>query len=225
METTNQNQKFEDRTPYSVMGKVNYNDEKETLLEFEIFNTQPTEEMPYIIEDYPYGYLRTQMRVYVESVKNKGDRIVRQTLNPKTNKWNAPKKSTYDEVSLLGISKQTGYVNEVFGFSHWSDKEKHETKKKFLDENPQIKLNEHQLNEIKKLNVIYHIRDHMSTPEFKAVEYRHKITGEIATEIPLFEMNDYEEVGKEEREQREKENDKNLAILNYHYSKKEGLIE
>ena len=55
----------------------------------------------YVIEDYPYGRLRTQMRVWVESVPKKGDRVWRQTLNPKTNKWNNPKKSTFNPILVL----------------------------------------------------------------------------------------------------------------------------
>jgi len=55
----------------------------------------------YVIEDYPYGRLRTQMRVWVESVPKKGDRVWRQTLNPKTQKWNKPKKSTFSPILFL----------------------------------------------------------------------------------------------------------------------------
>ena len=41
-------------------------------------------ETAYIIEDYPFGFrLRCKMRVWIESDKKKGMRVVRQTTNPK----------------------------------------------------------------------------------------------------------------------------------------------
>lgn len=48
----------------------------------------------YVVDDYPYGSLRTQIRFWLEK-STKGFRFVAQTLNPKTGKWNAPKPSTY----------------------------------------------------------------------------------------------------------------------------------
>jgi len=65
-----------------------------------------TQETAYIIEDYPYGRLRTKMRIWVEHSAKHGDRVVRQTLNPKTGKWNKPKKSTYSPIILLVKEKQ-----------------------------------------------------------------------------------------------------------------------
>ncbi len=57
--------------------------------------TQPTETNPHEIEDYPYWFsLRTSLFMWLETNK-RGTRIVRQTLNPKTNKLNKPKKSVY----------------------------------------------------------------------------------------------------------------------------------
>lgn len=56
-----------------------------------------SESSAYLIEDYPYGSLRTQMRVWLEDGGKKGWRHVTQTLNPKTQRWNKPKKSTYSE--------------------------------------------------------------------------------------------------------------------------------
>jgi hypothetical protein len=58
------------------------------------------ENSAYVVDDYPYGFkLRTQIRYWLESTKGKGARFVSQTMNPKTGRWNAPKKSTY---SMLG---------------------------------------------------------------------------------------------------------------------------
>jgi hypothetical protein len=55
------------------------------------------EKSAYIIESYPYGSLRTQMRVWLEDGGAKGWRHVTQTLNPKSGRWNNPKKSTYSQ--------------------------------------------------------------------------------------------------------------------------------
>ncbi len=64
-------------------------------------------ETAYIKEDYPYGRnIRTKMRMWVETKAKIGQRIVTQTLNPRTNRWNAPKPSTYSPVVLLVKEKQ-----------------------------------------------------------------------------------------------------------------------
>lgn len=48
----------------------------------------------YTIADYPYGRERTLMRVWYEHNK-RGTRVMRQTLNPKTGRWNKPHASSY----------------------------------------------------------------------------------------------------------------------------------
>lgn len=54
------------------------------------------------VDNYPYGYtLKTTAFYSVEFVKGKGFRTVFQTINPKTGKLNAPKKSTYSPVRIL----------------------------------------------------------------------------------------------------------------------------
>ena len=52
-----------------------------------------------VVEDYPYGFkLRTTLYHSIEFFPKKGYRIVTQTVNPKTGRVNAPKKSTYDNL-------------------------------------------------------------------------------------------------------------------------------
>jgi hypothetical protein len=54
----------------------------------------------YQVDDYPYSFkLRCKIRYWLEFNGSKGFRFVSQTENPKTMRWNAPKKSTYN---LLG---------------------------------------------------------------------------------------------------------------------------
>jgi hypothetical protein len=50
----------------------------------------------FVVDDYPYGFnKRCKIRYWLESTPKKGFRFVSQTENPKTMRWNAPKKSTY----------------------------------------------------------------------------------------------------------------------------------
>ena len=45
------------------------------------------------VSNYPWGFrLKTKRRTWIETDKNKGDRVCFCTLNPKTNKWCAVKK-------------------------------------------------------------------------------------------------------------------------------------
>lgn len=62
-------------------------------------------ETAHLTQDYPYGRkLRCQRKEWIETTK-RGDRFVYCTLNPKTGRWNKPKKSTYGLVEVL-------YLNE-----------------------------------------------------------------------------------------------------------------
>ena len=52
--------------------------------------------------NYPWGFrLKTKRRTWIETNKNQGDRVCYSTLNPKTDKWCAVKKSTYGAVYVL----------------------------------------------------------------------------------------------------------------------------
>lgn len=69
-----------------------------------------SEENALIVDNYPYGFrLRTKIRYWIESNKN-GDRFVSQTLNPKTNKWNKPKKSIYYAVAVM-TQEENGHIS------------------------------------------------------------------------------------------------------------------
>lgn len=62
------------------------------------------------VDNYPYGYLKTQATFSLEWKKGKGFRTVFQTVNPKNGRINAPKKSTYSEV-LLMVEKDNGHIS------------------------------------------------------------------------------------------------------------------
>ena len=73
----------------------------------QVLNGHTSEESSYTVCDYPYGFkLRCQIRYWLEYSPKKGYRFVSQTENPKTGRWNAPKKSTYS--SLAGQMYRDG---------------------------------------------------------------------------------------------------------------------
>ena len=78
-----------------------------------LFN-HTSEETAYLIKDYPYGRLRCQRKVWIETDPKgkKGDRFVSRTQNPKTGLWNKPKKSTYYNIGVL--------FKDTKGHIHWS---------------------------------------------------------------------------------------------------------
>jgi hypothetical protein len=58
------------------------------------------------VSNYPWGFrLKTKRRTWIETNKNQGDRVCYSTLNPKTQKWCAVKKSTYNAVDVLFIDE------------------------------------------------------------------------------------------------------------------------
>ena len=73
------------------------------------------------ITDYPYGRLRTTMKVWIEHT-TKGSRLVMQSLNPKTNKWNKEHKSTYNDIEFLTIEDNGHYGTISLNFNDGESK-------------------------------------------------------------------------------------------------------
>ncbi len=71
---------------------------------------------PTTVTDYPYGSLKCSMTFSVEYVKGKGYRQVMQSVNPKTDRVNKPKKSTYTDFLYMYKDAETGHVK----FAGWS---------------------------------------------------------------------------------------------------------
>lgn len=70
-----------------------------------------SEATAYVVDDYPYGFReRTQIRYWLEQKPKKGWRFVSQTLNPKTNRWNKPKASTYADWGAAMYLDDKGHV-------------------------------------------------------------------------------------------------------------------
>lgn len=51
-----------------------------------------------VVENYPYGGLRTKMRFSIDFHSKRGFRSVKQSLNPKTGIWNKPHYGTYSDL-------------------------------------------------------------------------------------------------------------------------------
>ena len=181
-----------------------------------ILEKQPIQEDPYIVENYPYGYtLRTTIRYWVETT-NRGQRFVRQTLNPKTGAWNKPKKSTYSQILLVGLDEKNHITYTSISMYSLEEAKKYKSKyEKYFNDYQKQEM----INIIKMSEVYDKVEITIRTQKFK-----HKITGEITENVPIFDMNSYTEVddnGNElDREKIDKEQDeinKNInrtAVMN-----------
>lgn len=66
-------------------------------------------ETAYVIADYPSGFkARCTKRVWLERAAKRGYRFCSQTTN-KSGGWNAPKKSTYTMLAVMGLDEE-GHV-------------------------------------------------------------------------------------------------------------------
>jgi hypothetical protein len=66
------------------------------------------------VKDYPYSFnLRTTLFDFVEFNERKGYRRVTQTINPKTNRENKPKKSVYSPL-LVRFYDDIGHIKAVY---------------------------------------------------------------------------------------------------------------
>jgi len=72
-----------------------------------------SEDTAYVVNNYPCGRrVRTRIRYWIETTAY-GDRFCAQTLNPKTSRWNAPKRGTYTGVAVLTVDagQRVGWVS------------------------------------------------------------------------------------------------------------------
>ena len=65
------------------------------------------------VTDYPYGRLQCTIYFGTEFVKGKGFRSTQQTINPKTGRLNAIKKSTYSPILVMYQDEVTGYYRHA----------------------------------------------------------------------------------------------------------------
>ena len=135
-----------------------------------LLNIHNKEDNAFIVHNYPYGSKRTDIKYWIESTK-RGDRFVSMTLNPKTNQWNKPKKTTYNAVMIMTQEeKEDKTFISYTGLYPTTDREEIIM---FCDKIKDIELNSLQTEQLKVLkayskayeNVTYSIRDGETTPE------------------------------------------------------------
>ncbi len=77
----------------------------------------------YTVNDYPYGSLRTSCRWWIETATKGGgkgqQRVAKQTLNPKTGRWNKPHYGIYSPMVVLYIDRANGHC-ENYAISLYS---------------------------------------------------------------------------------------------------------
>jgi hypothetical protein len=78
-----------------------------------------SEETAYLVADYPYGRtVRCRIRYWLEHREGTGYRFVSQTENPKTLRWNAPKKTTYTPIAACMFLDENEHVQWA-SFCDW----------------------------------------------------------------------------------------------------------
>lgn len=168
------------------------------------------QENAYLVNDYPWGFrLRTQIRYWIESKANHGQRFASQTINPKTGKWCAPKYSTYSPIVIMFLDENQ-HVN--FESLRMNDTEEHINNFKNRHIENLTDFQKYQLKEIIGYsNVMKHVKFEIKS----------------RTSFSLFSK-DPEEVAKreafkKEREEEEKEQEiikrKINAAINYEIKK------
>jgi len=106
-----------------------------------------------VVEDYPWGYkLRTKRKYWIETTK-RGDRLCYQTLNPKTDKWCAVKKSTYAGIKVL-YENEDGHIKTHSLDPAWASKE---WLAEFQDLVDETKLTNEQRAKICETKTIQHV--------------------------------------------------------------------
>jgi len=117
-----------------------------------------TPETAIVVNNYPWGFkLKTSQRYWIETTKH-GDRFITQTLNPKTNAWCNPKKSTYSAVLVMTTEDKDNktFVDSIGLDLGWSNAEQVATFETQIDKS---KLSEFQLKMICKCKAINKTND------------------------------------------------------------------
>jgi len=152
-----------------------------------------------MIKDYPYGYtLRCKMRYWIETTK-RGDRFCRQSLNPKTNQWNKPKKTTYSDVMVI-VTNEKDHVSYRSWTVSYSEESSLIRFLGFIGEG--YLFNEMQLQKMREGRAIYKTRKHISY--------------EIKSSCNLSESE------KEQKKDEQIKTKKNIGFLYAHYLSQES---
>ena len=115
------------------------------------------QENSYTVENYPYGFrTKTKKRYWIESKNKQGQRLCEQTLNPKTEKWNQPKKGTYKQIIIMGLDQESSHV-KIDTLTNYSNPEEII---KFENEYKEF-LTDFQLKQIKFLKALNNAYKHI----------------------------------------------------------------
>jgi hypothetical protein len=120
------------------------------------------------VSNYPWGFrLKTKRRTWIETNKTQGDRVCFCTLNPKTQKWCAVKKSTYNAVDVLFIDENEHIKSDGI-YKYGVNNEKI---KDFLCVVDYEQLNDLQKKQIIKLQSINKVMEKVTVSFSKVSEY------------------------------------------------------
>lgn len=160
----------------------------------ETINPQPTKEKPILTDSYPYGFKRTSAKWYIETTKQ-GQRVVFQTLNPKTNLWNKEKKSTYSDIRILYKNLENNHIeNAGLSFTYDGKEELDLFLKDF-----ESWLSDYQKEKIKVFRAIIETRKYI------------KVT---VREEPQYENDDIRAIIKEKEQEEIKQGIKKIFVYN-----------
>jgi hypothetical protein len=128
-----------------------------------------SEDTAYVVEDYPWGFrLRTTIRYWIETNAKHGDRFCSQTINPKSGKWCAAKKSTYSPVMVMYLND-----NDHVRFDAISNYSKDESIHEFVECHKEY-LNEGQKSHLKNMiasnNIMKHVKFECINTTFETAE-------------------------------------------------------
>ena len=148
------------------MFKTNQQKENKTMTKY-IYNKDSFENA-LEVSNYPWGFrLKTKRRTWIETNKTKGDRLCFCTLNPKTNKWCAVKKATYNAVEVLFIDENEHIKSDAI----WKYGTNDQKIKDFLADVDYEQLNDLQKKQVCKLRSINKVMEKVTFKIAKVSEY------------------------------------------------------
>ena len=132
-----------------------------------IYN-KTSEENSVMVDNYPWGFrLKTKRRTWIETNKTQGDRLCFCTLNPKTDKWCAVKKATYNAVEVLFIDENEHIKSDGI-YKYGVNDEKI---KDFLSGVDYDQLNDLQKKQVLKLKAMNKVMEKVTFNITKVSEY------------------------------------------------------
>ena len=160
------------------------------------------------VSNYPWGFrLKTKRRTWIETNKTQGDRVCYSTLNPKTNKWCAVKKSTYNAVDVLFIDEN----EHIKSIGVWKYGTNEKDLEKFLSKIDYNSLSLLQKKQIERIKATNKVMKNVTFEVRKVSEYNLSDPKDLER---MKQDNNSEETKKKEQEQRQIEGQIVSAINN-----------